>query len=138
MNWGKIKQQHNYRTYRKRPKKPRKRVLKIHRYAKELKANLPASEEWFWKLFKKQKNINSKEWLSNTVICDKFIADVYHTKSKTIIEVDGGYHQDPKQVFKDQLRDLSLRKRGYTIHRVTAYSQESFENTIKKLTTNTK
>lgn len=47
------------------------------------------------------------------------IVDFYLPQIKTVIEIDGAYHNDPIQVFKDKGRDRYLKeKRGFKVIRI--------------------
>jgi len=48
-----------------------------------------------------------------------YIADFCDIKNKIIIEVDGLYHEDPKQKRNDYYRTLALSKMGYKVYRIT-------------------
>lgn len=48
-----------------------------------------------------------------------YIADFCDIKNKIIIEVDGLYHEDPKQKRNDYYRTLDLNKMGYKVYRIT-------------------
>lgn len=48
-----------------------------------------------------------------------YIADFCDIKNKIIIEVDGLYHEDPKQKRNDYYRTLDLNKLGYKVYRIT-------------------
>ena len=48
-----------------------------------------------------------------------FVADFYLPKPlKLIIEIDGGYHSDPIQKWKDSERDAYFRSRGMKVLRI--------------------
>jgi very-short-patch-repair endonuclease len=47
-----------------------------------------------------------------------FIADFVLKDRKIIIEIDGGYHDEPKQQEKDRARTLILNSKGYTVYRL--------------------
>ncbi len=50
---------------------------------------------------------------------ETFIFDFYCPRHRLIVEVDGGYHQEPDQAEKDQMRDLYLSNCGFVTLRVT-------------------
>ena len=49
---------------------------------------------------------------------ENFIVDFYCHELRLIIELDGGVHDDPKQVRRDEVRNLRLEELGYPILRV--------------------
>lgn len=48
-----------------------------------------------------------------------YIADFYFPKLKTILEIDGGYHNNDEQKQKDEIRTKDLEKIGYKVVRMT-------------------
>lgn len=49
----------------------------------------------------------------------RYIFDFYVPAYKLVIEVDGGYHNEPKQKMRDKRRDRFLVSRGLTVLRFT-------------------
>lgn len=47
-----------------------------------------------------------------------YIADFYFPLTRTVLEVDGGYHYEPDQVVRDKKRTKILASHGYTVLRV--------------------
>ena len=52
-------------------------------------------------------------------IIDQYIVDFICRPSKLIIEVDGGYHSEPRQVEDDEMRTKRLQSLGFRIIRFT-------------------
>jgi len=100
------------------------------RYAKKLNTNLPKSEIWFDELFKTHPAYSL--FLKNQII-GKYIVDVLCTEKKIVIEIDGSYHDREDQIAKDFIKDLKLKKKGYTVIRVKAYDLDSFNKCIAAL-----
>ncbi|UPT69262.1 MAG: endonuclease domain-containing protein [Sphingobacteriales bacterium JAD_PAG50586_3] len=50
---------------------------------------------------------------------DIYIADFICLDKRTIIEIDGGYHNKPEQKELDELREIALKQKGYSILRFT-------------------
>lgn len=48
-----------------------------------------------------------------------YIADFYFPKLKTILEIDGGYHNNDEQKQKDEIRTKDLENIGYKVVRMT-------------------
>jgi very-short-patch-repair endonuclease len=71
-----------------------------------------------------------------------YIADFACLPLKLIIEVDGGYHDNPKQQEADAMRTQWLGRQGYTVLRFTnkevAYNIDSVIQTIKHQISNLK
>ena len=57
-----------------------------------------------------------------------YIADFVCLSEKLVIEVDGGYHEEPEQQYDDQIRTDYLQKRGY---RVIRFKNEEVTSDIK-------
>jgi very-short-patch-repair endonuclease len=47
-----------------------------------------------------------------------FLINSKTAKKKIVVEIDGGYHNDPEQRKEDELREERLRKKGYEIVRI--------------------
>lgn len=60
-----------------------------------------------------------------------YIPDVHNPKYRYVIEVDGSYHELPKQKVKDIKKDLYFNKLGYKVIRVVAYSDASLAEAIR-------
>ena len=52
-------------------------------------------------------------------IIDDHIVDFVCLKQKLIIEVDGGYHENPLQVYRDDVRSADLEQLGFRVLRFT-------------------
>ena len=48
-----------------------------------------------------------------------YIVDFLDRKNKFIFEIDGDYHDSPKQKRKDYYRTLALKRLGYTVYRIS-------------------
>lgn len=48
----------------------------------------------------------------------RYIADFCCRKKKLIIELDGGQHNEERQIESDKIRDEYLRKKGYEVLRI--------------------
>jgi very-short-patch-repair endonuclease len=117
----------------KKPKKKKsgiKRNSRMLRYAKRLNENLPKSELWFDELFKSH-NLYPL-FLKNQII-HKYIVDLLCTEKKIVIEIDGSYHDREDQIGKDFIKDMKLKKKGYTVIRVKAYDVASYNKCITDL-----
>ncbi len=57
----------------------------------------------------------------------KYIADFAWRKFMLVVEVDGGYHLNPDQCAKDKIRELDMKRMGYTTLRFT--NEQCLENT---------
>ena len=50
---------------------------------------------------------------------DEYVVDFICLSKKLIIELDGGYHDEPIQRINDSERDESLYQAGYTVLRIS-------------------
>ncbi len=57
----------------------------------------------------------------------RFIADFYCHQAKLIVEVDGGYHDDPEQILSDEGREKKLQDFGLFIIR---FRNDEVENDV--------
>ena len=62
-------------------------------------------------------------------ICD-YIADFICLKRKLVIEVDGGYHNEPIQQQDDQVRTEFMERKGYTVIR---FKNEEISNNLQEV-----
>ena len=64
--------------------------------------------------------------MGRNFVIDKYIADFCCYKNRLIIEIDGGQHNESKNIFNDKKRQEDLEKLGYRILRV--WNDEINEN----------
>lgn len=84
---------------------------------KRLIANETESEKEFYSVLKLLDIPFTKQ--RPFVIDDKiFFADAVFEKTKTIVEIDGGYHNTKKQQAKDKRRTKMFNKIGYKVVRI--------------------
>lgn len=67
----------------------------------------------------KQTDINYKFQKGFIAGCNFAITDFYFPDYKTVIEIDGGYHNTPKQQYRDKTRTAYLNNRGIKVIRIT-------------------
>lgn len=95
----------------------------LKEFAKQNKQNPTPAEAYLWKFL--QKGALGKPFRRQHII-DDFIADFVCLPSKTVIELDGGYHQLPKQQISDEERTKILNEKGFKVLRFT--NDEIFGN----------
>ena len=88
----------------------------LKEYAKRMRKNPTEAENVLWGQLR-NKSLGVK-FQRQCVILD-FIADFYAPELCLIIEVDGGYHNRPEQMFLDAERTQRLEAKGYNILRFT-------------------
>lgn len=98
-------------------------------YAKELRDNATFSEKWF-KLFLDCVDIKYKFQheiypRSKKALKPFYIVDFYLPDKKIVIEVDGGYHDEPAQRELDKRRSKDIKQNGYKVFR---FSNEQARN----------
>ena len=59
-----------------------------------------------------------------------YIADFISLSKKLVIEVDGGYHNEPIQQQSDQMRTEYLESKGYTVIR---FKNEEISNNLQEV-----
>ena len=82
-------------------------ILKL---ARENRKNLTPAERKLWEFLRKRNILGMKFRRQHPV--SRFIADFYCHQAKLIIEVDGGYHNDPEQEEYDKGRQNELENIG--------------------------
>ena len=84
-------------------------------YRKFLRNNSTPAEIRLW-TYLKNKQLSGRKFRRQHSI-DNFILDFYCPEEKLCIELDGGYHNTPKQSEKDKKRDLILKSYGIKVLR---------------------
>ena len=97
-------------------------------YARENRRNATLAENVLWNELRN--NNMGVEFLRQHIIGD-YIVDVVSREEGLVIEVDGGYHSEPRQQEDDKVREEELEKMGYHIIRFT---NEEVLNDIEKVT----
>lgn len=95
----------------------------------ELRENMTRAEELLWEKLKK-KSIHNLRFRRQHGI-GPYVADFYHAKSMTIIEVDGSVHEEIDVIKHDKMREEFLLARGYKVVRIT--NEEIFNDLEKVL-----
>lgn len=100
-------------------------------FAKENRENMTQAERMLWYMI--QGNALGQKFKRQYIIGD-CIVDFFCPLKKLIIEVDGGYHAEPKQIEDDALRQQWLEEQGFRVIRFT--NKEvifDMENTLSKI-----
>ena len=97
-------------------------------YARENRRNATLAENVLWNELRN--NNMGVEFLRQHIIGD-YIVDFVSREEGLVIEVDGGYHSEPRQQEDDKVREEVLEKMGYHIIRFT---NEEVLNDIEKVT----
>ena len=85
-------------------------------FARENRKNATTAEDVLWDYLRN--NQLEVKFLRQHIIGD-YIVDFVSRRNGLIIEVDGGYHSEPRQQENDQLREQVLEEMGYHIIRFT-------------------
>ena len=100
-------------------------------YARENRKNQTEAESILWSLIKRKSL--GVTFLRQYIIGD-YITDFACLEPKLVIEVDGGYHSEPRQAEDDAIRQEWLEKQGFKVIRFTNAEVEcDIENTINKI-----
>lgn len=83
-------------------------------FARENRKNATLAEDVLWKHLRK--NDFGIKFLRQHIIGD-YIVDFVSREQGLVIEVDGGYHSEPRQQEDDQQREQDLQKMGYHVMR---------------------
>ena len=86
--------------------------------AKQMRSHPTPAEDVLWQYVRNGK-LGYK--IRRQHIVEGFIADFIHLPSRTVIEIDGGVHNEPEQRERDKERTKILTEAGYTVLR---YSNE--------------
>ncbi|MBO7140682.1 MAG: endonuclease domain-containing protein [Prevotella sp.] len=92
------------------------RYLLLKEFARKNRKNATIAENVLWDCLRR--NSLGVTFLRQHIIGD-FIVDFVSRNSGLIIEVDGGYHSEPRQQEDDLLREETLEKMGYHVIRFT-------------------
>ena len=93
------------------------RYIILRTYARENRKNATEAEQWLWEHLRDEKP-GGEDFLRQHIIGD-YIVDFVSRHGGLIVEVDGGYHSEPRQQAEDQLRESALRRMGYHTMRFT-------------------
>ena len=86
----------------------------LKEYAKENRNNMTEAESALWDLISNN-NLGAK-FLRQYIIGD-YIVDFICRDHQLVIEVDGGYHSEPRQMESDEQRNKKLQEKGYRVLR---------------------
>lgn len=85
----------------------RARVSKTKRdLARELRRSATDAERRAWEVLRDRRCLGLK--FRRQQVIRGFIVDFYCAELRLAIELDGGVHDDPEQIFRDTLRDMLL------------------------------
>lgn len=101
--------------------------------SKELNDNLPKSEVWFYDKFKHTDQFKEMNFRRNQIFRSLYICDLFSLKYRTVIEVDGSYHERPDQIEKDIQKDNNIKRYHFNLIRVKAFDDDSFLNCLNEL-----
>jgi len=92
--------------------------------AKNLRNNATTPEKILWNYLQNSK-LDGVKFRRQQPIRD-YIVDFASTSSKLIIELDGGQHNEPKNISQDKNRDEYLVQQGFTVIRI--WNNEVYNN----------
>ena len=96
----------------------------LKEYAKTNRREMTESERVLWQALRK---LNSGYHFRRQHPIGDYIADFICIKRMLVIEVDGGYHDEPMQQHDDQMRTNFLESKGYTVIR---FKNEEISNDL--------
>ena len=92
------------------------RYVLLKEFARENRKNATLAEDVLWDYLRG--NALGVKFLRQHVIGD-YIVDFVSRHDGLVIEVDGGYHSEPRQQDDDKLREEALENMGYYVLRFT-------------------
>jgi very-short-patch-repair endonuclease len=95
----------------------------------EMREKMTPAEELLWNRLRKRSIHNLRFRRQHGI--GPYVADFYHAKSMTVIEVDGSVHEEEEVIKNDKMRERYLIERGYKVIRVT--NEEIFKDLEKVL-----
>lgn len=107
-------------------------IKRIKRYAKALQYNIPKAELWFRELYIKEP-FHNKDSDHYNIPFHMYIPDCINLKYKYIIEIDEDYHLLSEQNYKDRLKDIFYKSKGYKVFRIQAYNIKQYNNVIEQI-----
>ena len=84
-------------------------------HAKELRKNQTPQEQKMWNLLRNRRYKNL--CFKRQYIIGEYIVDFICREKKLIIEIDGGQHNEDKNIIHDKKRTLFLESNGYKVIR---------------------
>lgn len=115
--------------FKRKHKRPLTKRLFTQKRAKELQANTPQSELWFYKLY--QSYQHPKDLFNKAH--KGYIPDVINYQFRYIIEIDGSVHDTLRQQGRDRVKDNYFKRTGFKVFRIKAYDTFSFDQCIQQL-----
>jgi very-short-patch-repair endonuclease len=86
----------------------------LKNFAKENRRKMTESESVLWEALRR---LHCGYHFRRQHPIGDYIADFICLKKKLVVEVDGGYHNNPMQQQNDQMRTDYLERKGYTVIR---------------------
>lgn len=103
----------------------------LKEYARQNRKNMTLAERVLWRQIKGK--ALGVTFLRQYII-GTFITDFACLEPKLVIEVDGGYHSEPRQAEEDASRQEWLEAQGFKVIRFTNEEVEfDIDNTINKI-----
>ena len=114
-----------------RPHTPKK----VEKWGKELNERLPEAERWFRRKWNQRfPNPWKKPYAPRyNYAWGNYIPDVISIGYQYIIEIDEPHHELPENKARDIIRDRWFEDQGFTVIRVKAYDDASFEAAVKRV-----
>ena len=84
----------------------------LKNFAKENRTKMTESESVLWEALRR---LHCGYHFRRQHPIGDFIADFICLKKKLVVEVDGGFHNNPMQQQNDQMRTDYLERKGYTV-----------------------
>lgn len=102
----------------------------IEKCAERLNNNLPRSEEWLLDKISKEWFFKKLRFEHNVPMFGQYIYDLFSSKYRLCIEVDGKIHEEADQIEKDFKKDQGTISRGFHIIRIKAFDNMSYNSAV--------
>ena len=99
----------------------------LKNFAKENRTKMTESESVLWEALRR---LHCGYHFRRQHPIGDYIADFICLKKKLVVEVDGGYHNNPMQQQNDQMRTDYLERKGYTVIR---YKNEEISDDLHEV-----
>ena len=86
-----------------------------NQFARELRRNVTDAEKKLWQQLRLLKAENRH--FRRQVPIGNYVADFACHRCKLVVELDGGQHNEPQNLLRDEQRTNELRKHGYRVIR---------------------
>ncbi|MEO8082601.1 MAG: endonuclease domain-containing protein [Ardenticatenales bacterium] len=92
-------------------------LAEVESAAREMRRAMTPAEQVLWEALRDGRLDGYRFRRQHSV--GRFILDFYCSQRRLVVEVDGGYHDEPEQIARDNARTEHLRRHRYSVLRVS-------------------